>query len=336
MEYLMSIWRLSAQMAPYLLFGFLAAGLLHALVHREYIERHLGRRGLLQIMKATLIGIPLPLCSCSVIPVSASLRRHGAGKGATTAFLASTPQTGVDSMAATWGLLGPLFTAVRVAVALVSGAVVGFLVDRLGGDDGPRDIENQRGHCEHCEAKGHAVREIWRYGFVELPSDIGVSLLIGIGIAGLVSALAPADMIAAAGAHPILIYAAVTLAAVPLYVCATASIPLALSLIHLGVSPGAALVFLIAGPATNGATMSTVWHTMGKKTLAIYLLGIIATAWLAGAGFDLLLNTTALTSAVAHAAHAPAPWQYASALILYAVIAFAVARDRMAGTKHAG
>lgn len=323
----LQIWNLLARMAPYLLGGFLVAGVLHVWVRREFIEKHLGRKGLPQIIKATLFGIPLPLCSCSVIPVSASLRQHGAGKGATAAFLVSTPQTGVDSMAATWALLGPLFTVVRVVVALISGLLAGLTVDRVDGDDDGPPAATAEPHCEHCEAARRHWSNIFRYGFLRLPADIGKPLLVGVVIAGLVSALAPPDLLMGAIHHPFWMYVGAMAVAVPLYVCATASIPLAVSLIHLGFSPGAALVFLIAGPATNGATISTLWSSLGPRTVVAYLVSILVTACAAGIGLDLLARQMPLLAEIEHGM-APALWQQAAGALLVALIAYASIREK--------
>jgi uncharacterized membrane protein YraQ (UPF0718 family) len=141
---LINAWNVTAVMAPYLLLGFFVAGVLSAFVPVRFIETHLGKRGLWQIVKASLLGVPIPLCSCSVIPVTASLRRHGATKGAAISFLTSTPQTGVDSIAATWGLLGPLFATFRVLIAFLTGCICGASVDAFASTPG----EETRNGCE--------------------------------------------------------------------------------------------------------------------------------------------------------------------------------------------
>ncbi len=296
-----SFWLMAGEMAPYLLFGFLMAGVLRVLVKQEFVERHLGRRGFRQTLKATLIGVPMPLCSCGVIPVAAALRRDGAGKGATAAFLASTPQTGVDSILATWGLLGGVFALIRVAAAFFSGLVSGFLVDVFDHETDKGAPKVPPAPVEKEPVMLGALRHVFQYGFVTLPADIGKSLLIGLVAAGAISALIPADFFAGRLGNSLFTFPLITLFAVPMYVCSTGSIPMALALIHLGVSPGAALVFLIAGPATNAATISTLWKIVGRRTVLIYLISIIGTSWLFGILFNTFLYDVA-RQAACHAA----------------------------------
>lgn len=302
-------WGVIAEMAPYLLFGFLVAGVLSECLSPEWIERHLGRRGVASILKASAFGVPLPLCSCGVIPVGASLRRHGASKGATTAFLLSTPQTGVDSIAITVGMLGPVFAVFRAVAALVTGFVGGMLVDLLDDakDDAPlaTDAESQepqqeKGGCcgDSCapeeEATGGAVQRAAQYGFVALPRDIGRSLVVGILVATILGvAVPPNALVDAVGDGPLLMLAMMAFG-LPLYVCATASVPIASALwLHQGVSPGAVLVFLVTGPATNAATMAVIWRTLGRRSLMIYLGTVAAMALASGLLLDTILSAGA-------------------------------------------
>lgn len=304
----LTFWQTLGAMAPYLLFGFLVAGILSIWVAPETIERHLGGRGFAQVFKASAIGVPLPLCSCGVIPVAASLRRHGAGKGATVAFLTSTPQTGVDSILVTWSLLGPIFAVVRPVAAFLSGLVCGMAVDRLDGDRGPGMTPGGPAPvCEdECCADETAVkRPAWRralhHGFVVLPADLARPMLIGLAIAGLISALVPDDFFAGLFGNGILGMVVMLAVGIPIYVCATASVPIAASLILKGISPGAAMVFLMTGPATNGATVAIIWKTLGRRTAVIYLIVLALSAL----GFGLLLNTFGGQFVVTqvHAAH---------------------------------
>ena len=244
-------WATLCEMSPYLLFGFFAAGVLSVLVSREFVERHLGGHGFWPVLKATLFGIPLPLCSCSVIPVTASLRKHGAGRGAATAFLISTPQTGVDSIFVTFALLGPLFAIFRPVAALVSGLLGGAVVDVVEphGEDDTEPVKECEDAC--CAENGQGkVAKIFSYGFVDLPRDIGKALLIGIVIAGVIGAAMKGKPLADVGTGiPAILV--MMLLGIPVYVCATASVPVAGALILAGVSPGAALAFLMTGPATR-------------------------------------------------------------------------------------
>jgi len=322
---LAAIWQTAGAMAPYLLLGFLIAGLLSVLVRPERVEHHLGQKGLWSILKAAGFGVPLPLCSCGVIPVSASLRRHGASKGATTAFLISTPQTGVDSIAVTYSLLGLFFAIYRPIVALVTGVVGGALVDVVD----RRDAAPAQATASTCEApccteprSGNRMVAAFRYGFVNLPRDIAKPLLIGLVIAGVISAIVPRPEVIrntlGTGIVPMLVVMGF---AIPLYVCATASVPLAAALIHAGFTPGAALVFLIAGPATNAATVATIWKVLGRKTVAIYLV-VIAGAAL-GSGLFLDAISSGLPPHWSHPPHhemVPLWFRTLSAVTLFGVL----------------
>jgi uncharacterized membrane protein YraQ (UPF0718 family) len=282
-------WLVAGQMAPYLLFGFLAAGALSVWVSAQWVERHLGGRGWGPIFKASLFGVPLPLCSCSVIPVTASIRRHGASRGAASAFLLSTPQTGVDSIAVTYALLGPVFAVFRAAAALATGLIGGMIIQLFGAPNGRDDDETAATECaEACcaEGGGNSVRRALRYGFVTLPRDIGLALLIGIAIAGAMTAVVPQDYLAAYIGGGVLSILAMMAVGAPIYVCATASVPIAAGFMHMGASPGAALAFLIAGPATNAATFTTVWKMLGRRSAILYLAIVAAAA----VGCGLLLN----------------------------------------------
>lgn len=281
-------WGVLTDMAPYLLFGFFIAGLLSVMVTPELVERHLGGRGLGSIFKASLFGVPLPLCSCGVIPVAASLRRHGAGRGATAAFLISTPQTGVDSMAATFGLLGPVFAVFRPIAALVSGVLGGTVIELAGGKGAEPDPGGAVCTDECCSPR--AGRAGWlrvlHYGFVTLPRDIGRALLVGLLIAGLITALVPDSFFSSVLGTGFLSMLAMMLLGIPIYVCATASIPVAVAMMAKGVTPGAALVFLMTGPATNVAAIATIWKVLGRRTALLYLAVVAVTALVSGLVFD--------------------------------------------------
>ena len=274
-------WRCGARWRPFLLVGFLVAGVLSVCISAEWVERHLGRRGLSSVWKAAMLGVPLPLCSCGVIPVAASMRRHGASRAAVTAFLLSTPQTGVDSIAATYALLGPVFAAFRPIAALISGLLGGVLVLLLGESKqerrrtrsprppAPKPVATAivpgRRCCGPELRPGDAAPRRWRcpaagrrhrrrHGARWCRKNQLHAYLGG----GILSIL----LLMAAG--------------VPIYVCATASVPIAAGFIHMGASPGAALAFLIAGSATNPATFTTVWKVLGRRTALLYLLTVAA------------------------------------------------------------
>ena len=266
-------------MAPYLLLGFVVAGMLSVCVPAEWVERHLGG-GWGGVWKASVLGVPLPLCSCGVIPVAASIRRHGASRGATASFLLSTPQTGVDSIAVTYALLGPLFAIFRPLAALITGLFGGMIVHFLGAEEYKAGNPTKAGTApcaDDCCTPGQGGRLArgLRYGLVTLPRDIGAPLVLGILIASAIAVLVPTDSLSAyigGGAVSMILMIAI---GIPIYVCATASVPIALGFIHMGASPGAALAFLIAGPATNAATFTTLWKILGKRTAIVYL-GVVA------------------------------------------------------------
>ncbi|MBP7830621.1 MAG: permease [Kiritimatiellae bacterium] len=318
---LAEFWAVLAEMAPYLLFGFFVAGLLSLVLSARTVERHLGGRGLGPIVKASFWGVPMPLCSCSVIPVATSLRRHGASRGATAAFLLSTPQTGVDSLLVTYSLLGPVFAVFRPIAAFVSGLLGGYLVEAFGGNP------TEPPAAEHCACAGCApagglqrLAQGLRHGFVTLPRDIGKELLVGLALAGLIAALLPETFFAdVLKPGPLQVLAMMALG-IPLYVCATASVPIAAALIAKGVSPGAAFAFLVTGPATNAATLLTLRKLLGGRAAALYLGTIVATAlggWLLLDGLFTVGGLPAL-----HADHAmlPAAVRQAAAIILLAVL----------------
>ncbi len=333
MEIPADFWAVLSEMAPYLLFGFLAAGVLSVLVSPSLIERHLGGRGIWPVVKAAALGVPLPLCSCGVIPVSASLRRHGASRGATTSFLIATPQDGVDSIMATYSLLGGVFAIFRPLVALLTGVVGGAivsLVDKeqesaVGGQDAPAVAPSADGH-------GRIYRML-TYSFGTLPRDIGRALLVGLFVAALISALVPKNYFANVVPPGIWQVLVLMLAGIPVYVCATASIPLAYALILTGVSPGAAFAFLMTGPATNAATIATVWKVMGRRTAMIYL-AVMAAGALAG---GLLLDGIVTGEQVARAAGAglmlPSIVKHIAAVVLLGVLIVGIVRPLV--HKHA-
>ena len=285
-------WLLLGQMSVYLLLGFLVAGILSVCVSPAWVERHLGRPGLGSVMKASLFGVPLPLCSCGVIPVAASIHRHGASRGATTSFLLSTPQTGVDSIAVTLGSLGTVVAIFRPVAALLTGLIGGILVqvfdDPPARTDAPGKPDSPACQEPCCAKTGprNVLLRALHYGFVTLPRDIGGALLVGIAIAGAMAALVKPDQLEiGSGILAILLVMALS---VPIYVCATASVPIAYALVHVGVSPGAALAFLIAGPATNAATFTTIWKLLGRRTAVLYIATVAAGAIAAGLLLDWL------------------------------------------------
>lgn len=331
---LAEFWNVLTEMSPYLLFGFAVAGLLSAFISPALVERHLGGRGVWPVVKAAAFGVPLPLCSCGVIPVSASLRKNGASRGATTAFLISTPQTGVDSILVTLSLLGPVFAVFRPVAAFISGIAGGILVDvtdKPEGDPVGRATPAGEASCNPEPPRG-ALRKLgagMKYGFMTLPGDIARSLVVGLVVAALISAVVPKDYFASS-IGPTLGHVGtivlMMLIGIPVYVCATASVPIALAMIHMGISPGAAFAFLVTGPATNAATIATMWKVMGPRATGLYLLTMAASAFGGGMLLDRLV-TAGEAQCHAHEMHwmLPPAVSAAFAAAMLAVLAYALA-----------
>lgn len=320
-EFFLKTWAVTQQMAPYLLFGFLMAGILSVLVSAKTIEAHLGRPGLWQTIKAALLGVPIPLCSCSVVPVSASLYRHGASRGATLSFLASTPQTGIDSIAVTWSLLGPVFVVFRVIAAFVSGILSGWSVQLT---KTPAQATEEKSSCA-CHGDGSKRSKLLtglHYGFVTLPVDIGRAMLVGLLISGVLTAFVPENFFADKLNGGIVSMLLMMLVGIPLYICSSASVPIAFGLIKAGLSPGAALVLLVTGPATNAATITTIARLLGKSAVVIYLACIALTALAAGTLLNYALPAFELTETLKMNQHeSPNGFSAALAVLLLIVLA---------------
>ena len=283
-----SSFELMARMAPYLLLGVLVAGILHIALPVGTVSRHLGRRGIGSVLKAAVMGIPLPICSCGVVPVAAGLKRDGASDGATVSFLVTTPTTGVDSILATYSLLGLPIAIARVVAAFVLGTVSGMLTNLGGRERFPGEVETGDVDADHH--RGGPIRKILDYALDELMGGIARPLFIGTVLGGAIAYFVPDGFLAEHVGEGYLGYLVMLAVGIPLYVCASGSLPLAAALLAKGISPGAAIVFLIAGPATNMATMTVIGEMLGKRTLAIYLAVIALGSLAAGAGSDALFS----------------------------------------------
>jgi hypothetical protein len=323
---LREMWAVLGEMSIYLLFGFLVAGILSVLISPQTVERHLGGKGIWPVIKATLFGVPLPLCSCGVIPVATSIRKHGATRGATTSFLMSTPQTGVDSILVTYSLLGGIFAIFRPVVAVITGIIGGALVDFFDHrrPDKTSELPKCDGDCCSLERpkRGKLYRAV-HHGFVVLPEDIGLNLLVGLLVAGLIAVFVPPDFFAgtflAGGIGAMVV---MMLIGIPTYVCASASVPMAMALLAKGVSPGAALVFLITGPASNAATIATIWKIMGRRTTVLYLLTTAVTAIGAGFALDAIFTFAhvSITQQIAGQEMLPEMFKSLSSIVLLGVL----------------
>lgn len=277
------------RMSPYLLLGFFLAGVMHAFIPAALYRKYMGNSTFRSVLNATLLGVPLPLCSCGVIPTAMSLRREGASRGATVSFLIATPQTGVDSIFATYSLIGLPFALLRPLAALVTALVGGQVVNVFDKDDSQNEM-SQSIVTERCAATfAQKIVAALRYGFVDMMQDIGRWLVLGLVVAGLITVFVPESFFSLFADNSLLSMLLVLLFAIPMYLCATGSIPIAVALMLKGLSPGTALVLLMAGPAVNVASMMVVGKVMGRKTMLLYLASIISGAVLFGLGVDYLL-----------------------------------------------
>ncbi len=284
MEYLLNFWHelvgLTVEMAPYLLLGFLFAGILYAWFPADKMTRYLGKNNSASAFNAALLGIPLPLCSCGVIPTGVSFYKNGASKGSAVSFLISTPQTGVDSVMITWSLLGLPMAIIRPIIALFTGVFGGVMTNRLEKRENGAHNPPEKKATEEKEKVG--VIAMLKYAFGDFMEDIVKWLLIGLLIAAFMAVIIPDDFFLRYLSNDYLSMVIILAASIPLYVCATGSVPIAAVLMLKGLSPGAAIVFLMAGPATNAATISVIGNSMGRKTLIRYLISIITGALLFG------------------------------------------------------
>lgn len=274
LNYFTALLELTTDMAPYLLLGFLFAGLLKVFLPPNLLAKYLGKSSFNSVLNASLLGIPLPLCSCGVLPAGISLYKNGASKGSSVSFLISTPQTGVDSILVTWSMLGLPFAIVRPIAALVTGLTGGLLTNKLEAKEKKKKASPKK--QESVKKKKYSLKAILEYAFVEMVADIAKWLVIGLLIAALISVIIPDNFFHEFQIDGIVGMLIILVVSIPLYVCATSSVPIAAVLLLKGLSPGALLVFLMAGPATNAATMAVVGNNLGRKTLLIYLFSLIA------------------------------------------------------------
>jgi hypothetical protein len=312
-----------SEMAPYLLIGFFFAGLLYAFIPKQRIEKYFNGSPLRSSVLASLFGIPLPLCSCGVIPTGTAFYKNGASKGGTVSFLISTPQTGVDSILATFSLMGLPFAIIRLLAALVTGITGGLITSTITKKDDDDRVLMQED--EKPKTLKRKIIDVFRYGFVEFIQDISKWLVIGLVLAAIISALIPNEFFELLNMPPIVQMLLILVVSIPLYICATGSIPLAAVLILKGISPGAAFVLLMAGPATNAATITMIGKVLGKKSLFAYLGTIIVGALSFGLLIDYVFPIGWFTQiANQHLGHKHNEhlewWHIASGVILMALI----------------
>ena len=299
------ILHLMNEMSPYLLLGFLLAGLMHAFIPGRFYTKYLADNSFGSVFRAALFGIPLPLCSCGVIPTAMSIRKEGASKGAVTSFLSSTPQTGVDSIIATYSLMGWAFAIIRPIAAFVTAIFGGSMVNWFASGKTESSASEAHIHeevhcCCHdeecgCEEHSHAhlsfggkMKKAISYAFGEMMEDIGKWLMIGLIVAGLITLFVPDEAFEVFKGNTFASMLLVICIAIPMYLCATGSIPIAVALILKGLTPGAGLVLLMAGPACNMASILVVRKVLGTRTLVTYLASIIIGAIFCGILIDYL------------------------------------------------
>ena len=346
-QILLESWNVLCLSAPYMLLGFFIAGLLKAFIPDQFIARHLGQEKSGNLFKAAFFGVPIPLCSCGVLPAAAGIRKQGAGKGPTAAFLISTPETGVDSIAVTWALLDPLMAVLRPVAAFFTALFTGQLVRIFDSERSPAAEPSEPAVATSCACSATSccalpasppsrlsrLRSGMSFAFGDLFRDIAGWFFVGVLVAGLISVFVSPVLIDRWLGNPLVAMFAMLIIATPLYVCATASTPIAAALVLKGLNPGAALVFLLAGPATNAAALSVISTILGRKSTLLYLAGIIASALLLGVAVDLVYSLGDFT----------AGWQGAivdeqrslvgtlSAILLLVLVLFPVNRGKQAG-----
>jgi uncharacterized membrane protein YraQ (UPF0718 family) len=333
-------WAILVDSGWWLLIGFVLGGLVHALVPMSAVRRHLGRRGFVASLKAAAIGVPLPLCSCSVIPTAAALRRSGASRGASASFAIATPEADAPSVMLSWVLLGPMLAIVRPIAALITGVLAGVLIDAT--DRAPADPPPSGTACASCCCTGdvdapRGLRSVIRYSLIDLPQDLAPWLLGGLVLSSVLAAALPEGWLAdhvGSGFLPMLLMLVI---GVPMYICATASTPVAAVLIAKGLSPGAALVLLLVGPATNVATMAWVVKDLGARALAVYLIVVAGVALGLGvaldASIDLLPGFVAGVAPISGDHGAGLAGQIGGAVLL-ALLVFGLVRHALARARR--
>ena len=334
---LLASWHLLMQAAPFILFGLLIGGMLKVFLSPAYVARHLGQGRFASVFKAALFGIPIPLCSCGVLPAAASLKKQGANNGATAAFLISTPESGVDSIAISLALLDPIMTVARPVSAFISAFVAGITENLFNPPQQQTTIPPDMGcTVDNCRdgstcppeehARQHSLIEKFlmgvRYGATSLWDDLAGWFLFGVLLAGFITVLIPDSLVfkyLGGGFSSMLLMLVV---GIPIYICATASTPIAAAFILKGVSPGTALVFLLVGPATNITSLSVLLGILGRRATALYLTSIAVVSVLCGLAVDAVYFSLGIsaTATVGRAAEVlPFRLMLASTLLLLAL-----------------
>lgn len=319
-------------MSPYLLLGFFLAGMMHAFIPNYLFHKYLSKNSFRSVLNAAMLGIPLPLCSCGVIPTGMSLHKEGASNGAVVSFLIATPQTGVDSILATYSLMGLPFAIIRPIAALFTALLGGTFANWM--NLAPAKVTSSDCTCssDSCGCSSHQSEEkpgtVWskfvyglHYAFVDMMQDIGRWLVLGLLIAGLITVYVPDSFFELFKDNSLASIFLVLLCAIPMYLCSTGSIPIAVALMMKGFSPGTALVLLMAGPAVNMASILVVNKVLGRKTMLVYIASIVCGAILFALGIDymapdLFLGSLSAGEACMHGSVSTFNWITSGILVL--------------------
>ncbi len=277
-DFLNNFWNLSLMIGLYLLIGLVFVGVVHLYISDEWIKKHLGKESKYSALKGALYGIPLPLCSCGVIPLAKSLKDKGASKKAITSFFITTPMTGVDSIIATYGVFGLPMATIRVISSFISGIVAGSFVK-----ESYADTEEEKASCcgsSCCSStkpkEQSSLKRGFNYAVFEVFGDLAKPMFYGLVIATLFMMVIPNNGVQFLNNNIFITYVIVFLVALPLYVCSISAIPIALSMLSIGISPGVAFIFLAAAPATNIITAGIIKKILGNDVLMVYLASIIS------------------------------------------------------------
>lgn len=330
-------WDLLLDASIYILFGILVGGVLKMFLSTEYVAQHLGQGRYRSVLKAALLGIPIPLCSCGVLPAAAALKKQGANNGATTAFLIATPESGVDSISISYALLDPIMTVARPVAAFCTAFAAGFMENFFNppapvpappeGSSCPVDnccdgtASSPQSHKKH-HTLGEKIRAGTAYAVGDLWSDLAGWFFLGILLAGIITVLVPDELVANSLGGGLSAMLFMLVVGIPLYICATASTPIAAALILKGVSPGAVLVFLLVGPATNMASLSVLTGILGKQATGRYLAAIAVVSVLCGLLLDAVYAALSIkaSAVVGQAAQLVPGWLELSAALLVLAI----------------
>lgn len=338
MEYFEVLWAYLLVSSPYLIFGLLISGLIHQLVPMSKVKKWLGPEKFSSVLKAALIGVPLPLCSCSVIPTAVTIKKSGASNAATSAFLISTPESGIDSISITYGLMDLPMTIIRPVAAFFSAFFAGVLQFKFNDFEYIED-KNEKKTC--CSKSGGAkpsekpsglelFKGVFKYGFGKLIDDISWWLTIGILLGALIEFIVPDNFFTNMGMIENRLM--ILLIGVPLYICASASTPIAVSLILKGLSPGSALLLLLVGPATNISNIAVLQKYIGRKGVIINVFSIVFVALVFSFITDWIYTdffTLKLSEVLTDHNHGGQWWQIGSSLILVVLLAKGIYKEEI-------